>query len=405
VRAAAAAARRNRSRAFGAAAMVAVGVASLVVVSGIDAAARRDFEAVADRLAPAVVTIRPATVRNAPRGRAGTATVGLGRLTARDVLALREAFPAADFLPIVERSLTARWQGRTLTTSVRGAPLPYAELRRFRLARGRGLSAADEVDRARVAVLGAFVAARLGNGASLVGHRLWVAGVPFEVIGELEAKGVTGDGQNEDDQILVPATVAPFRLWNSDEVSRILVRWPGESSAVAHTAAAARSELAALRSVLRASRGLDEAEGDDFEIDREVKNAADRDRGARLVRGVVRSFRDAALALGAAGVLCLSALDVRDRRGEIGLRRAVGARRRDIARGVLLEAVLSSVAGGLAGIAVGASGLALGGGGAGWDARSAALGLVAAIALGTAGGVAPAIAAARVTPLQALRDS
>jgi putative ABC transport system permease protein len=383
VRAAAAAARRNRSRAFGAAAMVAVGVASLVVVSGIDAAARRDFEAVADRLAPAVVTIRPATVRNAPRGRAGTATVGLGRLTARDVLALREAFPAADFLPIVERSLTARWQGRTLTTSVRG----------------------DEVDRARVAVLGAFVAARLGNGASLVGHRLWVAGVPFEVIGELEAKGVTGDGQNEDDQILVPATVAPFRLWNSDEVSRILVRWPGESSAVAHTAAAARSELAALRSVLRASRGLDEAEGDDFEIDREVKNAADRDRGARLVRGVVRSFRDAALALGAAGVLCLSALDVRDRRGEIGLRRAVGARRRDIARGVLLEAVLSSVAGGLAGIAVGASGLALGGGGAGWDARSAALGLVAAIALGTAGGVAPAIAAARVTPLQALRDS
>jgi putative ABC transport system permease protein len=251
-----------------------------------------------------------------------------------------------------------------------------------------------------VAVVGAFVARRLNGGYSMVGETIWIGRVPFEIVGQLAAKGLSGEGSNEDDQILIPLETAMRRLFNSDSLSRLLVQFASERQlGLARTSA---------REVLRASHELDEEARDDFRILSLVRQNEIRRRSSEFLQGLAATFAAVTLAVGAAGVLAVTFLNVKERIPEIGLRMAIGARPRDITRLFVAEACLLSAMGGLAGLLLGSLGIVLLARFLSWtmavDLRGVAFPFAVSVMLGVTCSLIPAIRAASVMPVEALRD-
>ena len=274
--------------------------------------------------------------------------------------------------------------------------------------RGRPIDAIDRTAASRVAVVGRFVRRRLGEGRtllgeerSLIGETVRIAGVPFEIVGELASKGLGSEGSNEGDQILIPIETASRRLFNVDYLSGMLVQ-------VADRERMAGVQSAA-RELLRESHRLDKDAADDFEILSSLRAEESRRTQSAFLEGLTKVLTAATLLLGGAGVLVVTYLNVADRTPEVGLRMAIGARRRDIATLFLVEACCLSVLGGLLGLLAG--GASIGGLRAitDWPMAVApgavATPLIAAVLLGIGFGAGPAVRASRLMPVQALSDA
>src|SRR5947209_940989 len=235
---------------------------------------------------------------------------------------------------------------------------------------------------------------------SKVGETIWVNNVPFDVVGQLKEKGFT-DGQNEDDQILIPLETAERRLFNADYLSRVMVQVDDGGDMLRVQAEA--------RDVLRATHALDQNTKDDFDILTLIRADQIRKMNSAFLEGLSQLFAIVTLAIGGAGVLAVTYLNVKDRTSEIGLRMAIGARQRDIAGMFIAEACLLSALGGLCGIVIGwlATGalmtfthwqMAV-------DWRGIAVPFAVSVVLGLMFGVGPALQASKVMPVEALRDA
>jgi putative ABC transport system permease protein len=392
--------RRSGMRAVLAIGAVALGVGATLLHGAITAGARRELDAVAASVGSNLFVVTAAAVPALP-GR-GRGWIVSDRLDRDDAAALAARVPAlAAVVPMLEGNRRVVLGREATSTTVRGVPPAYLDLRRLELAAGRALDDGDERERRRVAVAGVTVAARLGGGASLVGRTLRVGGVPFEVVGELAGKGISPDGQNEDDQLLVPLETARRRLFNRESLSRLLLQ-----AVSSEAMAGAQRDVAAL---LRETHRLAADGRDDFELVALLRSNEIRQRGRGFLSGMAGLFAASTLVLGGAGVLAVSYLNVRDRTAEIGLRMAVGARRRDIAREIVTESCVLALAGGVVGVGGGAAAALALERVVGWrmaiELAGVALPLALASALGVVAGVLPARRAARVAPVVALRGS
>lgn len=390
--------RASRGRSLFAIATVAMAIAAMMIMLSLGTGARLEMDALADRMGRNLFTVVTGRVA-VPPGRGEGWTIST-RLDRTDVTALEQRIDGiAAVIPILEGSRQVRYARRDLVTAVRGVPPQFVAVRNFRIAGGRPLDERDDTTRSRVAVIGPFIAQRLNDGETLVGETITIDGIPFHVVGQLEEKGIT-DGQNEDDQILIPLETARLRLFNADFLSRLLVQaeTPEQMEPVRH----------ATRALLRETHELDEGVRDDFEILSLIRvNEMKRVSSAALL-GLAQLFALVTLIVGGAGVLAVTWLNARDRASEIGLRIAVGARKRDIATLFIAEACVLSAAGGLAGLSSGWIAVVLLRNTIGWqmaiDVRGIALPLAVSLILGFAFGVLPALRAASVQPVEALRD-
>lgn len=370
--------RASRGRSLFAIAAVAMAVAAMMILLSLGTGARREMEALTDRMGRNLFTV--ATGR---RDRTAPLPVELS-----DAIALQQIDGIANVVPIVERSRQVRFGRLAHVTSIRGVPPDFVGVRNFTIADGRLLDERDDATRSRVAVIGPFVAQRLNDGESLVGETIAIDGIPFEVVGQLAEKGIT-DGQNEDDQILIPLQTAQRHVFNADSFSRLLVQTerPEQMEPVRHAVQAMRHDFDVL-SLIRVN---------------EMKRVS-----SGVLLGLAQLFALVTLVVGGAGVLAVTWLNARDRAAEIGLRMAVGARRRDIAALFIAEACALSAAGGVAGLMAGAIAVVMLRNTIGWqmaiDLRGVALPLVVSLGLGLAFGVIPALRAATVQPVEALRD-
>jgi len=331
----------------------------------------------------------------------GTGWFTSTRLKETDVALLDEQIRGIrTVVPILEDSFQVKLDREEMVTSVRGVTPEFLAVRNFRIDEGRSIDDQDGVSRSRVAVVGSFVAKQLNDGFSMVGERIWIGGVPFEVIGQLAEKGVSSEGQNEDDQILIPLETARLRLFNVDFLSRLLVQVEDKDQMAAAEDGA--------REVLRASHDLDADVKDDFEILALLRANQIRRMNSAFLQGMSQLFAAITLAIGGAGVLAVTFLNVKDRTPEIGLRMAIGARRKDIAGLFVAEACLLSLLGGLAGLLVGWVAVLILQQTTGWqmavDLRGLSVSLAVSLLLGLLFGVLPAMKAARVMPVEALRD-
>ncbi len=283
--------------------------------------------------------------------------------------------------------------------SVVGTWPSYFPVNNNELATGRFFGEAEESGRRRVAVVGSMVGERLGvSSAALVGQQIRIRGISFEVVGVLEEKGAQGPF-NPDENVYVPLSTAQLRVMGSDRVRSIGVQAVSE--------AALPNAMAEIDRVLRREHRIRAGEEADFNVRNQASLMETFQETTRTFTFLLAGVAAISLLVGGIGIMNIMLVSVTERTREIGLRKSLGARKRDILLQFLIEAVVLCLAGG-------ALGLALGFGGsfalqrmAGWQMAVApeavAVALLFSAAVGIFFGLWPARRAARLAPIEALR--
>jgi len=322
--------------------------------------------------------------------------------TLHDARALAEGMPSArTAAPFAARNMPARVGDTTVLCQLVGATPAYQQVRSFRPEFGRFFTEEEAAASAKVCVLGRSIADRLfRRPEAALGREVYLYRAALTVIGVMEAKGADIAGTDQDDQVFVPLTTAMRRLSNQDYISGVYLELaPGMDPEEAKETATA---------ILRARHNIGPGAKDDFAV-LTAKDTIQLQKQALDLVGVLGLISSTvSFAVGGLGILSIMILLVRARRLEIGVRRAVGARRSDIMLQFVFEAGLLSGAGGLAG--VGASlvlvsiAYALGEFPPVYNPQVITGTLAGSAALGLAAGAYPAWQASRLDILTVLRN-
>jgi len=318
-------------------------------------------------------------------------------LLPEDAAALEEFIPSAKVVPVVARETTIRLGNRPVRVRLIGTTPDYLGVRNFSLAQGRFLSGEDDGE--RVIVLGSAVSRELRPQGVRPGEIVFLGGNPYAVIGTLHPQGVNFAGEDEDHQAFVPLTTYRRRIANRLWLSYLYVQLS--------PTAGSEPVTEAVRRLLRERHGRWEDQVDDTVIRNLSDLAVEQSELLSTVVWVVSITGFLLLLMGVIGIVTLMMLVVRQRRAEIGLRRALGATPADIAIQFFVEGIA------LAGTGI-VLGLGLGAGGALFVANAFAmpvagssplplLGVLVSVAASTVACVVPAIVAARLEPSDALR--
>jgi ABC-type antimicrobial peptide transport system permease subunit len=369
-----------------------MGVAAVVLTSAIGKGAEREVLRSIEAMGGTdLLVVRPARAKRSAARREMSGLVT--SLDLADVEALAELGLVRETVPGTEGALRVKAGNGALITKVFGTSPAFPAVRRFRVRAGRFFDAEDDRAARRVVVLGARIEEALFPGQDPIGRFLRIRGVPFEVIGVLEAKGILADGSDEDNQVIIPLRTALRRVFNSTWLNTIFVsvRDPRQMA----------ETQAEIENLLR-----DRHRKADFEIQSQAKLLSLQREAAESLTLFTAGLSAVALLVGGIGILALMLLSVKERTGEIGLRMAVGARPRDILIQFLAEATALALSGWLAGIVIGGLGAAAVAFGTEWKTALPLEALLASLAMasitGLGFGAVPARQAARLPPVQAL---
>ncbi len=397
-----AAIRLNAMRSLLTALGVIIGVASVIVMSAIGSGARQEVERHISRLGTNMLTVSPGSSR-AGRSRAGAGTAT--PLSEGDMEAIQERVPG---VTAVTGSLSVGapviYGNRNWTTSVTGTNAEFPFVRDWDIAEGRYFTAEEVAHGAKVAVLGSSVVRELFGAGIAVGESLRIAGAPFLVIGIMATRGQAGGFRDPDDIVLVPLSTARARLAGQsvtvpNQAGSILVK-------IADAADLARAEEDIVE-LLRQRRRIRPGQQDDFRVRNVAEIVQARTAAQQTLTWLLAATAAISLIVGGIGIMNIMLVSVTERTREIGLRMAVGARRRDILAQFLTEAIVLCLAGGLIGLALGIGASYAMAALAGWPVLVSgtiiAVGIGASAAVGIIFGYVPAQQAAHLNPIDALR--
>lgn len=331
----------------------------------------------------------------------GSPRAGAARLTIDDVAAAAHEVPGIeDWDPQADLGgQIARYEDRAATVRVLGGSERFARVWGRGVMRGDEFDAAAVAGSARVALVGVTVAQSLFGDADPTGAEIRIGAVPFRVIGVLEPFGTDMHGMDRDNEIVVPVTTLMRRLTNVDAINaaRFSLAAGADPDSVAE----------GVRTALRGRHAIARGQPDDFRLVTSVEAQRTLAFMTRILLLYVPLVAAVIVLVGGIVASAVMLASVNQRIGEIGLRRAVGARPEDIRWQFVGETAVVVVAGGIGGIVLGYAGVVLVaarmqlGGGVSWVA--VAVGLVAAALTGLLAGVLPARRAARLDPAAALR--
>jgi len=374
---------------------VIIGVASVVALVAVGQGSTQDITNRLQALGTNLLTVNPGSAVTAGTfGGAGSAAT----LTLADAEALESLPVLAGVAPEISSSQLVVAGDANTTTTILGTTADYPYVRNYELWQGSGLTDASVANELRLAVVGASTADDLGLGAADIGTEIKIGGLPFRVAGILQEKGGSGF-QDPDDQVLIPVTTLQKHFSGSDAVRTIAV-----SATSADTIAAAST---AITELLRAEHGLGLVEDDDFQILDQAQLLETASAVSDTLTLMLAGIASISLIVGGIGIMNIMLVSVRERTREIGIRKAIGARSRDILSQFLIESVTLSLVGGMIGVLLGVAATYVIGSFADWDVvldlTTIALAVGFSVAIGVIFGVWPARQAARLDPIAALR--
>jgi putative ABC transport system permease protein len=392
---------RNKVRAVLMMAGVTIGIASLTILTSIGESTRREtMKRFKNMLGTFdTVIIRPGSSKN--RGMVSLTNVEPS-LKFEDATAIATEVPEVRQLAEIQNALDidVKYQDRNGTPAIFGVSSNWLELRGDEVAQGQFFSEEDVRSMTRVAVLGADAQRQLFPDEDPVGKTIRIGDVPFVVRGVMQSRGAGPAGGSLDNLIFIPVTTASKRLFNRDFLTMLIAQLKDPdrgAEAIDH-----------IQILLRARHHIAQGALDDFNVTNPRAVMAQVTTMGSTIRKLLVVVAFLATGIGGIVIMAVTLIGVSERLKEIGVRRAVGASRNAILAQFLLEAVVLSFAGGIAGIAIGVGGTQI-------VSRlqhlpflleptSVLSATLLSIALGLVFGVYPAWKAARTNPIDALRD-
>ena len=269
-------------------------------------------------------------------------------VTTDDAEALaREGYAIKAVVPELARNQQLEYGSRNANVNVMASTPAYLEVQNQRIVAGKMFTAADNEARQRVVVLGSSVPEMLGgNGAAMIGQQLSIRGIPFEIIGLLNEKGAQGHN-NPDERVLIPLKTGQFRVFGTDRLRAITVQ-------VVHPDSMAVAMIG-IEGVMRREHGIRPGATNDFQIRDRTEYLSAQQETTQTFTFLLAGIAAVSLLVGGIGIMNIMLVSVTERTREIGIRKALGAKRRTILMQFLVEAVTLCVVGGTIGVLAGSA--------------------------------------------------
>jgi putative ABC transport system permease protein len=382
---------------------IVVGVAAVVCMVSVGAGAQAEVSERIRTLGANLLLVMPGALNSGgARLESGTQPT----LTEEDAAAIRRALADVQVAaPLLSHAMPLVAGNRSWTTLVAGINPDYLVAREWQLAAGRSFTGSELETAAKVAIVGSIIVDELFEGRAGFGETFRIGNVPFTVIGVLDKKGLGPAGRSQDDVVFIPLSTAKSRVLGAvhgttrDALDFISIK-VADASAIPD----AQADIEAL---LRQRHRIRGDAASDFRIENPADVLNARGASVRILGYLLIAIASVSLVVGGISIMNIMLVSVTERTREIGLRIAVGARRRDIRRQFLIEALTLALAGGLFGAFLGAAAAVAIALKAGWPILISPWAIV--LACGFAGvvgisfGLYPAHRAARLDPIVALR--
>ncbi|OGW79645.1 MAG: hypothetical protein A3G33_07595 [Omnitrophica bacterium RIFCSPLOWO2_12_FULL_44_17] len=243
------------------------------------------------------------------------------------------------------KKLQVKYGNLSTKTNIVGTTSDIVEIQNHSLSEGRFFDEDEDKGLRRVAIIGKTVVENIFDQQDPLGEIIYIGKVPFEIIGVLSSKGLDLYGADQDDQIFIPVRTSLRRLFNLTYINTIYVKVKDGVSM--------KQAAEEIDTVLRERHHIREDKDNDFTILNQTAILEAQQESSRTFTLLIGSIAALSLLVGGIGVLAVMLISIRERIKEIGIRRAVGAKRRDILIQFLSEALLLSIGGGMIGIVMG----------------------------------------------------
>jgi putative ABC transport system permease protein len=334
--------RRNAMRSLLTALGIIIGVGAVIAMVSIGNGAKSMVEAQIASLGENVLLVFPGSFN---QGGARSGAFGAGTLTVEDAEAIkREVSTVIAVSPEVRTGAQVLANGLNWSTQILGEGADYLAIRVWPLSDGNMFTDADVRSVAKVCIIGQTIATQLFPEGGAVGQTLRIKSQPFKVVGILASKGLSVQGQDQDDLVIVPYTSAMKRVTKQTMLRSINV----QASSAATLDTAQNDMIALLRQRHRTAESTD-----DFTVRSQVEIAQAATATADTMTLLLGAIAGVSLIVGGIGIMNIMLVSVTERTREIGIRLAVGAHGREIQLQFLTESIVLSAFGGTLGILVG----------------------------------------------------
>ncbi|MCH8145796.1 MAG: ABC transporter permease [Gemmatimonadetes bacterium] len=371
-----------------------IGVGAVITMVALGTGAQAAVEEQIQSLGTDLLAIYPGQsfMHGVARGDRVSVTMDDAEALAIDGYALRAVVPE------MSRRQQIEYGNANASVNVMASTAEYIEIQNQPIVAGKMFTEADSDQRRRVVVLGSSVPEMLGgNGVAMIGQQLSIRGIPFEIIGLLDEKGAQGHN-NPDEQVLIPLKTGQFRVFGTDRLRAITVQVVDQDSMMV--------AMIGIERVMRREHGIQPGATNDFQIRDRTEFLAAQQETAQTFTFLLGGIAAVSLLVGGIGIMNIMLVSVTERTREIGIRKALGARRRTILLQFLVEAVTLCVVGGTIGVVAGAGTAVALARFQGWNTlvsvESVVVAFVFSAVIGVFFGMWPARRAARMDPIVAL---
>jgi putative ABC transport system permease protein len=382
---------------------IVVGVAAVVCMISVGAGAQTEVSEKIRTLGANLLLVMPGA-RNTGGARLESGTQPT--LTEEDAAAIRRELADVQVAaPLLSRSMPLVAGNKNWMALVAGINADYLVAREWQIATGRSFAGDEIASGAKVAIVGSVIIEELFDGRAAIGDTFRIGNVPFTVIGVLDKKGLGAAGRSQDDIVFVPLSTAKSRVLGAVRgTTREALDFISIKVSDATGLPGVASEI---ESLLRQRHRIRGDAPSDFRIENPADVLTARGAAERILGILLISVASVSLVVGGISIMNIMLVSVTERTREIGLRMAVGARRRDIRWQFLIEALTLALLGGLVGVLLGVAAAVAIGWKAGWPILISPWAIVLACGfagfVGVSFGLYPAHRAARLDPIVALR--